>query len=37
MLSLVEQNQPGERVLVSVVRQGTQLDVEVVLGESESE
>lgn len=37
MLSLVEQKQPGERVLVSVVRQGTQVDVEVVLGESESE
>ena len=35
LLSLVEQKQPGDRVLVSVMRDGKQVDVEVMLGVSE--
>jgi S1-C subfamily serine protease len=35
LLSLAEQKQPGDRVLVSVIRDRQQVDVEVVLGVSE--
>ena len=35
MLTLVEQKKPGDRALVSVVREGRQVDVEVTLGASE--
>ncbi len=35
LLTFVEQKQPGERVLVSVMRGGRQVDVEVTLGVSE--
>ena len=35
LLTFVEQKQPGERVLVSVLRSGQQVDVEVTLGVSE--
>ena len=35
MLTLVEQKKPGDRALVSVIREGRQVDVEVVLGASE--
>ena len=35
LLTFVEQKQPGERVLVSVLRSGRQVDVEVTLGVSE--
>ena len=35
MLSLIEQKKPGDRAVVSVVRDGRQVDVEVTLGASE--
>jgi S1-C subfamily serine protease len=35
LLTMVEQKKPGDRALVSVIRDGRQVDVEVTLGESE--
>jgi S1-C subfamily serine protease len=37
MLTLVEQKKPGEKVVVSVVREGRQTDVEVTLGTSDGD